>query len=208
MPGLSLGDDSAGLRLNDAVDHILAAVEQRDLCDVVLVGHSWGRIPITGAAHRLGDRLAALAYFSALIPRRGESMATAIGPLEGFIRDTVGAAPDGTIGLDFPTFQQGLMPGEPEPLQRFVFDQLMPQTGGYMLDAPGVETLGRPVTYVLGEDEISQAAPGVELAARVGVRPMLVAGGHEALPTSPEEVAKTIVSSRISANRAGCSSAM
>ncbi|MDG4780716.1 alpha/beta hydrolase [Micromonospora sp. WMMD961] len=197
MPGLSLGDDTAGLRLSDAVDHIVAEVERRDLREVVLVGHSWGGIPITGAAHRLGDRLAGLAYFSAFIPRPGESMAAAMGPMEGFITDTVAASPDGTIGLDFVTFQQSLMPGQPEPLQRLVFDQLMPQPGGYMLDAldlPGVHTLGLPITYVLAEDDTALAAPGTELAARVGVQPVLVPGGHEALLTSPESLAKAILS--------------
>ncbi|GAA2852876.1 salicylate esterase [Actinoplanes cyaneus] len=196
MPGLSLGDDPAGLRLADAVDHIVAAVESRDLRDVVLAGHSWAGIPITGAAHRLGDRLAGIAYFSAFIPRPGESMAAAMGPMEGFIRDTIAAAPDGTIGLDFDTFTQRLMPGEPESLQRLVFDQLMPQPGGYLVDAldlPGVETLGVPITYVLAEDDISLAAPGPELAARVGVQPVLVPGGHEALLTRPDEVAKALM---------------
>lgn len=196
MPGLSLGDDPTGLGLGDAVDRIVAAVERRDLRDVVLAGHSWGGIPITAAAHRLGERLAGIAYFGAFIPRRGESMAAAMGPMEGFIRDTIAAAPNGTIALDFATFAQGLMPGEPEAVQRLVFDQLMPQPGGYMLDAldlPGVETLGVPIRYVLAEGDNSLAAPGVELAARVGVRPIMVAGGHEALLTSPDEVAKALL---------------
>jgi len=196
MPGLSLGDDPAGLRLSDAVDHIVATVERRDLHDVVLVGHSWGGIPITGAAHRLGRRLAGISYFSAFIPRPGESMAAAMGPLESFVRDTIAASPDQTIGLDFDTFAQALMPAEPEQLQRLVFDQLLPQPGGYMLDAvelPGVETLGVPISYVLAEDDNALAAPGEQLAARVGVRPILVAGGHEALLTHPDEVAKALL---------------
>ncbi|GIE78585.1 salicylate esterase [Actinoplanes philippinensis] len=196
MPGLSLGDDPAGLRLADAVDHIVTAVERRDLRDVVLVGHSWGGIPITGAAHRLAARLAGIAYFSAFIPQRGESMAAAMGPLEGFVRDAIAAAPDGTIGIDFATFAQGLMPDQPEALQRAVFDQLMPQPGGYMLDAqdlPGVDTLGVPITYVLAENDTALAAPGAELAARVGAHPILVPGSHEALLTHPDDVAKALL---------------
>lgn len=196
MPGLRMGDDPAGLRLSDAVDHIVAAVEDRDLRDVVLVGHSWAGIPITGVAHRLGDRLAGISYFSAFIPRPGESMAAAMGPMEGFIRQTIAATPDGTIGVDFGTFTQALMPGEPEARQRLVFDLLLPQPGGYLLDAqdlPGVETLGVPITYVLAEGDMALAAPGDELAARVGVRPIMVPGTHEALLTHPDEVAKALL---------------
>ncbi|MEU4164697.1 alpha/beta hydrolase family protein [Actinoplanes sp. NPDC026670] len=199
MPGLTMGDDPAGLRLTDAVDHIVTAVEQRGLHDVVLVGHSWGGIPITGAAPRLGHRLAGIAYFSAFIPQRGESMAAAMGPMEGFVRDAIAAAPDRTIGIDFATFAQGLMPDQPEALQRTVFDQLMPQPGGYMLDAqdlPGVDTLGVPITYLLAENDTALAAPGTELAARAGTHPILVPGSHEALLTHPDDVAKALLAGR------------
>ncbi|GAB3249118.1 alpha/beta fold hydrolase [Kineosporia babensis] len=196
MPGLALGDDPAGLRLSDAIDHIVHTIEHQDLNDVVLVGHSWGGIPITGVAPRIRERLAGISYFSAFIPRRGESMAAAMGPMESFVRDAIAAAPDGTISVDFASFAQGLMPGQPKPLQRVVFDQLMPQPGRYMLDAqdlPGVETLGLPIRYVLAEDDFALAAPGAELAARVGVEPVLVPGGHEALLTHPDEVAKALL---------------
>jgi hypothetical protein len=66
--------------LADAVDYIVREVKRRDLRDVVLVGHSFAGVPITGAAPRIVDRLAHLAFFSAFIPRRGESMAAALGP--------------------------------------------------------------------------------------------------------------------------------
>jgi pimeloyl-ACP methyl ester carboxylesterase len=196
MPGLSLGDDPTGLRLSDAVDHIVTTVEDRDLRDVVLVGHSWGGIPITGAAHRLRDRLAGIAYFSAFIARPGESMAAAMGPMEDYLRQAISASPEGTIGLDFASFTQALMPGQPEALQRLVFDQLVPQPGGYMLDAhdlPGVETLGVPIRYVLAENDTGLAAPGHELAQRVGVQPIMIPGGHEALLTDPDSVAKALL---------------
>lgn len=32
----------AGLRLPDAIDHVVAEVERRDVAEVVLVGQSWG----------------------------------------------------------------------------------------------------------------------------------------------------------------------
>ncbi|MET0496506.1 MAG: alpha/beta fold hydrolase [Actinoplanes sp.] len=57
LPGLSYGSSPAGLRLSDAVDHVVAEVESRDLEDIVLVSHSWGGYPATGAAHRLTDRI-------------------------------------------------------------------------------------------------------------------------------------------------------
>jgi pimeloyl-ACP methyl ester carboxylesterase len=192
-----MGDDAAGLRLSDAVDHVVTEVERRDLRDVVLVGHSFAGIPITGAAPRLAGRLAAIAFFSAFLPLRGQSMADAMGPEMGdYLRGAIGQSSEGTIEVDFASFQAMLMQDEPEALQRLVHDQLTPQPGGYMLDAldvDGVQSLGLPITYVLAERDRGLAAPGAELAARAGVEPILVPGTHEALLTHPDEVAGALL---------------
>jgi pimeloyl-ACP methyl ester carboxylesterase len=197
LPGLAMGDDPTGLRLVDAVDHIVREVERRDLHDVVLVGHSAAGVPITAAAPRIADRLTHIAFFSAFIPRRGESMADALGPdTAAWLRATAAASPEGTIPIDFATFSTVLMQDEPADLQRLVFDQLTPQPGGYVLDpsdADGLDSLGVPITYLLAERDIALAAPGVELAARLGVEPIMVPGTHEALLTHPDEVAAALL---------------
>src|SRR4051794_36028765 len=74
MPGLSYGSSAEGLRLADAVDYVVREIEARDLRNVVLVSHSWGGYPATGAAHRLGDRIAKVVYYNAVVPARGASM--------------------------------------------------------------------------------------------------------------------------------------
>jgi pimeloyl-ACP methyl ester carboxylesterase len=197
LPGLSMGDDASGLRLSDAVDHIVHEVERRDLYDVVLVGHSFAGIPITGAAPRLRERLAHLAFFSTFIPRRGESMAAALGPdVTAWMRVTAENSPDATIDIDFETFSTRLMQGEPVALQRLVFDQLTPQPSGYVfdsLDTADLSTLGVPISYLLAERDIALAAPGIELAARLGVEPIMVPGTHEAMLTHADEVAKALL---------------
>ena len=43
LPGLADGDKRGGLRLSDAVDHVVAEASHRDLSEVVLVGHSLAR---------------------------------------------------------------------------------------------------------------------------------------------------------------------
>ena len=197
LPGLAMGDDPRGLRLSDAVDHIVHEVQSRDLHDVVLVGHSFAGIPITGAAPRIVDRLSHVAFFSAFIPRRGESMAAALGPdTAAWLRSTADASPEGTIGVDFGTFRTVLMPDEPEALQQLVFDQLTPQPGEYMfdsLDIDGLDTLGVPITYLLAERDIALAAPGHEPAARLGVEAVMVPGTHEAMLTHPDEIAAALL---------------
>jgi pimeloyl-ACP methyl ester carboxylesterase len=196
-PGLAMGDDPTGLRLADAVDHLVREVESRDLTDVVLVGHSLAGILITGAAPRLADRLAHLAFFSAFIPRPGESMGAALGPqTEEWLRATAQASPTNTIDIDFATFRDRFMPDEPAALQRLVFDQLTPQPGGYLLDpvdGPELRSLGLPMTYLLAERDIALAVPGEELAERLGVKPIMVPGTHEAMLTHPDELAAALL---------------
>lgn len=61
------------------------------------------------------------------------------------------------------------------------------------LDVDDVTTLGLPVAYVLAEDDKALARPGEEFAARLGVKPVLVPGGHESLLTHPDELTEALL---------------
>jgi pimeloyl-ACP methyl ester carboxylesterase len=64
---------SADTRLSDHVAEVVDFILSRDLDDVVLAGHSYGGMVITGAAERVAARLRHLVYVDALAPRDGES---------------------------------------------------------------------------------------------------------------------------------------
>jgi pimeloyl-ACP methyl ester carboxylesterase len=74
LPGQ--GDDQTPLKevtLDAMVDKIIA--EMADLPGkVVLVGHSLGGIPITATGEKSPDRIKALVYLSAFLPRDGEAL--------------------------------------------------------------------------------------------------------------------------------------
>lgn len=197
LPGLGDGDDPRGLGLDDAVGHVVAEIERRDLTGVVLVGHSWGAFPATGAAHRLAGRVAKVVYFSAPVPVPGASQNDLLPPeMADYAQSLVAGSPDGTAALPFEVFGQVMMQDAPEPAQRIVFDQLLPQPGSYMsdpLDAPEVVTTGVPVAYVLARDDIALPLPGAEFAARLGVEPILVPGTHEAALTHPDDVTTALL---------------
>jgi pimeloyl-ACP methyl ester carboxylesterase len=65
-----------GLRLADHVADVVAAVQAEELRQVVLVGHSYGGMVITGAADRLlqadPQAVARLVYVDAMVPLPGE----------------------------------------------------------------------------------------------------------------------------------------
>jgi pimeloyl-ACP methyl ester carboxylesterase len=60
--------------LDTHADDVAAVLHYEDLHDVVLVGHSYGGMVITGVADRAPERIEQLVYFDADVPREGESM--------------------------------------------------------------------------------------------------------------------------------------
>lgn len=64
---------SADVGLGTHIDDIVAAVLTEDLHEIILCAHSYGGVPVTGAANRLADRIRLLVYVDALVPRHGES---------------------------------------------------------------------------------------------------------------------------------------
>jgi pimeloyl-ACP methyl ester carboxylesterase len=196
MPGLSYGDSPAGLALAHAVDHVVREIDRLDLRDIVLVSHSWGGYPATGAAHLRAGRIAKVVYYSAVVPARGVSMAEENPGYGEMIRASIRATPDGTVPLPFEAIQAGLMPGEAPEVQQLVAGLVLPQPGRYMvdvLDVPAVTEIGLPAAYLLGADDRSLARPGDEFAARLGLGPTVVPGGHMALLSRPSEIAEAVV---------------
>jgi len=62
-----------GLGLETFIDDIANVLVWEDLHNVILVGHSFGGITITGVADRMPDRISQLVYLDALILQDGES---------------------------------------------------------------------------------------------------------------------------------------
>jgi pimeloyl-ACP methyl ester carboxylesterase len=66
----------AGITLQTHVDDVLGLIDAEELADIVLVGHSYGGMAITGVADRLTARtpmpLKRLVYVDAMVPLPGE----------------------------------------------------------------------------------------------------------------------------------------
>ncbi|MFF2656260.1 alpha/beta fold hydrolase [Kitasatospora sp. NPDC058032] len=72
------------------VQDVVDLVEERDLRDVVLVGHSYSGIPVGQAAERIGDRLAHLVLVDANVPVDGQAFVGA-GPWGEAVAASIGA---------------------------------------------------------------------------------------------------------------------
>lgn len=60
--------------LTDHVEGICRIVEKNDLKGIILVGHSYGGMVITGVADRMGKRIRRLVYVDAALPDPGQSL--------------------------------------------------------------------------------------------------------------------------------------
>jgi pimeloyl-ACP methyl ester carboxylesterase len=81
------GDVDLDLHVTDVV----AVLHYEDLRDVILVGHSYSGMVITGVADRAFDRIGRLVYLDAANPVNGQSLVDVSGPIIEAVR------PDGRV---------------------------------------------------------------------------------------------------------------
>ncbi len=92
---------SENITLETHIRDIIGCIEAEELNDVILCGHSYGGMVITGVADRLAARIKALVYLDAFVPESGQSvidlLPIALGPevSAGFIGAFRGTATDG-----------------------------------------------------------------------------------------------------------------
>ncbi len=79
-----LGERAAELSpdvgLDTHIQDIVSLLVDKDLHEVILVGHSYGGMIITGAVDQAPERIAHLVYLDTFVPRDGESM-TSVSPV-------------------------------------------------------------------------------------------------------------------------------
>ena len=68
------------------IDDVVNAILYEDLHDIVLVGHSYGGMVITGVADRVPDRIKRLVYLDAMVPNDGDSVTSMMGGRSDWIK--------------------------------------------------------------------------------------------------------------------------
>ena len=202
MPGLGGEDDRAQVHLIDAVDYLVDYIERRDLADVILVGHSWGGFLVSGASARVAPRIERLIYWSAFVPRTGESLIDPCPPAFGeMFRASASASADNSVAFPRDVFCNALMQDASPETQHLVYLILERQpflTMTESLDLDEWERLRLPATYVLSRQDMALPPGDFGWAPRFperlpGGRVILTPGGHEAQLTEPEALAAAFI---------------
>ena len=106
--------------LTDAIDlalhaeDVAAVFHYEDLRDVILVGHSYGGMVVTGAADMAADRVGKLVYLDAATPRNGQSLVDVAGPVINAVRP-MGRVVDDIELVLLPAPDAGLLYGVADP---------------------------------------------------------------------------------------------
>jgi pimeloyl-ACP methyl ester carboxylesterase len=130
---------SADIGLETHLTDVVNAIAWEGLTDVVLVGHSYGGMVITGAADRLPERLRALIYIDAFLPDSGESVVQLTG---GGLDALVARSRNGLIPAPWAT-ADAIPRDVPHPLRTF--------TDTLVLVHPEARRI--PASYILTVDE-------------------------------------------------------
>jgi pimeloyl-ACP methyl ester carboxylesterase len=100
--------------LHRHIEDVVAVLHYEDLRDVILVGHSYGGMVITGVADAASDRVGRLVYLDAATPRNGQSLVDVAGPIIEAVRP-MGQTVDGIELVLLPAPDAGLLYGVTDP---------------------------------------------------------------------------------------------
>ena len=180
--------------LTTHIDDVVGLLEEDELTQVILVGHSYGGMVITGVAAQAADRLSQLVYLDAFVPADGQSQFDLVpAPLQArFLEDAKGSGQGWAIA--------------PPPLERYgVTDaddlawasaNVTPQSLRTLTEAVRVgESVAHiPRTYIACTAFDGPFAPAVQRArTEPGWQYRELATGHDAMLTAPAELAEVLL---------------
>jgi len=105
---------SADVDLDLHITDVVGVLHYEDLSDVILVGHSYGGMVITGIADRAPDRIGRLVYLDAANPVNGQSLVDVSGPIIEAVRP-YGRVVDGVELVLLPSPDAALLYGVTDP---------------------------------------------------------------------------------------------
>jgi len=102
--------DTRDVGLVEAIQSIVDFLVLNELKDLVLVGHSYGGMVITGVADRVPNRIRRLVYWNAFVPNNGESLNDMLPPqyVELFEHIAIGRG-DGSVVLPFTIWREAFI---------------------------------------------------------------------------------------------------
>ncbi|MET7770093.1 alpha/beta hydrolase [Nocardia sp. NPDC005366] len=188
---------SPDIGLSTHIEDVAAVLHYEDLRDVVLVGHSYGGMVITGVADRASERVGRLVYLDAATPVDGQSLVDVAGPIITSIRP-FGSVVDGVELVLEPTPDAGLFYGVTDPDDLAWMAARLTAHPWKCFDEPLVlrdpaALAAIPCYHVVCTSTLATRDPQLIAAARAENRLWDIDTGHDLMITEPRAVADALV---------------
>ena len=187
----------AGVDMSAYIDDVITYIKEKNMSDIVLVGHSMSGIIISRVVEEVPERIRHLVYLAAVVPRDGDALVDLLTKerqetlrnLEGQTNEIFGPI-DALRPLYFTDLPDGkekdsfLKQLTPQPLAAF-FEKI---------HLKSFYSLKMQKTYILGlKDKSLPPALTRGFADRLGVKPVEIDAGHDMMVSRPEEVAEVLL---------------
>jgi pimeloyl-ACP methyl ester carboxylesterase len=189
---------SPAVTLDTHIEDIVNVVRWEELSNIVLCGHSYGGMVITGVADRIPDKIHALVYLDAFVPNNGEAATDRMEPgVRASINDDVRQHGDGYLMSPIPAAVFNVNARDAAWVNQMCvkhplkcFEQKIALTGAF--------ARVRKLSYVLATDWGAQlASPFPPIAEPLrhdpGWKVTDLKCGHDVMVDMPKETAEILI---------------
>lgn len=188
-----------GIDLDVHIRDIVAVLEWRDLRDVILVGHSYGGMVITGVADRARHRVGQLVYLDAATPTDGQSLADISPALMAFAKSDLRVV-DGVELVLWPLADAGRLFGVTDPADlEWMQQRLTPHPWRCftqplrLSDEAAVRAIPRTEIVCINELAAAEGEEARRGRGRGADRVWTIETGHDLMITEPNAVAEMLL---------------
>lgn len=175
---------NASVNLSTYIADIVNVIRYENLHNVILVGHSFGGMVISGVAEQVPDRIGQLIYLDAMVPDNGQSARDVCGPLWAqmmvpFVKDSIMQYPFGESSSDIPS-------DLPQPIKTF--------TEPLKISNPQVKKI--PSAFIVmtknGESNPLNDKMGLDKARARSWKIYSMEGGHYSMREQPAQLVRKL----------------
>ena len=188
--------------LSDAIKSIVDYLNEKNLKDLILVGHSYGGMVITGVADLVPDRIRRLVYWNAFVPNDGESINDMMPPPYVALFEQITAQRgDDSVVLPFPIWREAFINDVDLVSAKKAYDVLNPHPAKTLSDKISLNTTPADMqiakSYINCTEDTSLPHDypwHPRLSRKLGLfRLVQVPGSHELCFSNPKRLAQAIM---------------
>ena len=173
--------DSPSVDLSTQIRDVVNEIRWKDLENVVLVGHSYGGMVITGVAEQVASKIASIVYLDAFVPADGQS----IGDLGGKVDASPFTAPIPAAGFAVNEADRAWVDSKMTPQSTACFTEKIKLSGAY-------QKIPRKA-YIRAKKFAGFASTFDRIRSDASWKTYIVDCGHDVMIDKPDELTSILV---------------